>query len=625
MRLGSSRKLPMTWIVGGGFAALVGAAMAFVLALSLRVNFENTFALLNDKAVLTTRSLEYRLRAKLDQAAATISEIQRLYAANALSLYETRKLHAVMVGAVASNAAIDALLIKDNADLELRAVRTAGGGIETEDWRPVPAERLRQYVMDDLHAARAPVWGPLVSVPEGIYTNVTIPLRRNGDPDAYLTAAIPTGFLSRIAAELDIGDEMSTFVIARGSQVLAFSDLDAVPGGADGSGARLPVSLAEFGDPVLKAMTAAPVLQRFSAAQAEGVEVRHIAVDGADYILMSRELSGYGPHQWTIGAYFERASLAGEVQRMMASGVAGVLALLVAGALAFWLARKVTRPLSHIAAQSRRVAAIDFDAVEPLPRSRMAEIDQLAVAFNGMISGLRALNTYVPSSLFRKLMSLGIDEAARSREAELTILFTDIAGFTSQSEKMGAGEVARFLNDHFALLVKAVEDEGGTVDKFIGDGMLAFWGAPDTRPDHADAAVRAAATMTSALARANGEARAQGRSPTRVRIGMHTGRAIVGNIGAYDRVEYTIVGDAVNVSERLQELGRSVAPEAETVVLASDATLEAVKAPVPHVPAGRHRLRGRGAEVEVWRLFADGGGRKRPVSAGAPAGAPGAA
>ena len=197
-----------------------------------------------------------------------------------------------------------------------------------------------------------------------------------------------------------------------------------------------------------------------------------------------------------------------------------------------------------------------------------------------MAAGLRSLNTYVPKTLFRKLMRLGVEEAARSREVELTIVFTDIAGFTRQSEGMSAGEAADFLNRHFAMLVAAVEEENGTVDKFMGDGMLAFWGAPDARDDHAEAAVRAAGAIKLAQEAAN-RAASSPAAWTRIRIGIHTGPVIVGNIGAFDRVDYTIVGDAVNVSQRLQELGRSVAGGDEMVILASASTVERLDCPFP--------------------------------------------
>ena len=233
-------------------------------------------------------------------------------------------------------------------------------------------------------------------------------------------------------------------------------------------------------------------------------------------------------------------------------------------------------------------------------------------AFNAMVVGLKAMNSYVPRSLFNKLMRLGVDQASAS-ERDLTLVFTDIVGFTTLSESLSAAETAELLNGHFSLLVAAVEAEGGTVDKFIGDGMLAFWGAPDERPDHAPAALRACLRMAEAVHEANREAEESGRPVLRMRFGIHTGRVVVGNVGALDRWNYTVVGDPVNLCERLQSLGREVAPQDEAVILASEDALarisldgiEAVSAPLTMVQRlGEHVLRGRSVQVTVWRVSA---------------------
>jgi adenylate cyclase len=179
-------------------------------------------------------------------------------------------------------------------------------------------------------------------------------------------------------------------------------------------------------------------------------------------------------------------------------------------------------------------------------------------------------------------------------------MFTDIAGFTTLSEQMDATTTARVLNHHFALLCGAVDAQGGTVDKFLGDGMMAFFGAPDRLKGHAAAAVRAAAAIRDALEDDNRLAVAEGRPPLRIRIGIHTGSAIVGNIGAADRVNYTIVGDTVNISQRLQDIGKLLAPDAATTIVVSGETASRLDERFETIPAGKHRLRGRGEATEVF-------------------------
>src|SRR5690606_38674305 len=145
----------------------------------------------------------------------------------------------------------------------------------------------------------------------------------------------------------------------------------------------------------------------------------------------------------------------------------------------------------------------DLDSVTEIPGSTIREIDREAKAFNSMLQALRAFSTYVPRTLVRNLLQLGIDNATRSREAVVTVMFTDIAGFTSLAAQMAAPEAAEVLNRHFQLLVVCIDQQNGTVDKFIGDGLLAFWGPPDQDPNHADAACQAALAIARAIAADN--------------------------------------------------------------------------------------------------------------------------
>ena len=238
--------------------------------------------------------------------------------------------------------------------------------------------------------------------------------------------------------------------------------------------------------------------------------------------------------------------------------------------------------------------------MKPLPRSRVLEFDNQAAAFNAMLTGLRAFSAYVPRSLVARLVRTGDADATKPREAIVTVMFTDIAGFTSLSEQLPANAGAELLNHHFALICDAIDDEGGTVDKFLGDGVMAFFGAPDRLKGHGAAAVRAAIAIREELKADNKAAVEKGRPPLRMRIGIHTGRVIVGNIGAADRVNYTIVGDTVNVSQRLQELGKLVAPDAETAIMISGETAGRLDEGIHLTPSGKHRLRGRGEPIEVF-------------------------
>ena len=359
-------------------------------------------------------------------------------------------------------------------------------------------------------------------------------------------------------------------------------------------------------------MAHASLSTEFTSARARDIEVAEIQLDDQDsssswdgentYVAITRKIAGYGDQPWTLGAYFESSQIGDEIERVMGSALLGLGAMVAAVIVAILLGKRLSRPIQAIASQATRVADFDLDGVTPLPRSRVLELDDQASAFNAMLIGLRAFSTYIPRSLVAKLVRTGEVGIAEPREAIVTVMFTDIVGFTTLSEQMDAAAAARLLNHHFAILCRAVDAHGGTVDKFLGDGMLAFFGAPDRLKGHAAAAVRAAAAIREELENDNQEAAGEGRPPLRVRIGIHTGSVIVGNIGASDRVNYTIVGDTVNVSQRLQDLGKQLAPDATASIAISGETASRLDEKFETIPAGEHRLRGRGEATAVFQV-----------------------
>lgn len=142
------------------------------------------------------------------------------------------------------------------------------------------------------------------------------------------------------------------------------------------------------------------------------------------------------------------------------------------------------------------------------------------------------------------------------KQCEITVLFGDLCDFTAMSEKLGVFEVVELLNEFHGCMVEAVFEAGGTLDKYIGDGLMAYFGAPLAQPDHANRAVRCALDMQARLQRVNQTRELRGASPLRMRIGIHSGLAIVGSIGASSRREFTAVGDTVNLASRLEQVGK---------------------------------------------------------------------
>jgi class 3 adenylate cyclase len=182
-------------------------------------------------------------------------------------------------------------------------------------------------------------------------------------------------------------------------------------------------------------------------------------------------------------------------------------------------------------------------------------------------------------------------------------MFTDIVGFTALSEELEPGEVARLLNEHFSIVDECVVRDGGLVDKYIGDSVMAFWGAPDRQPDHALRACRAALAIIDAIEKDNVRRRQSGLPIVHVRIGIHSGPVVVGDIGTTVRLNYTVIGDTVNIAQRLEMLARElVDPHVAAAALLSDATAKHLEQRFALTALGSHRLRGRQHSTDVYRL-----------------------
>jgi class 3 adenylate cyclase len=240
--------------------------------------------------------------------------------------------------------------------------------------------------------------------------------------------------------------------------------------------------------------------------------------------------------------------------------------------------RRITETFSRLAGEADRGAS---GAVRMLKELHAAVVDREA--------STRALREFVPSQVADRLGSTPIEP----EEVEATILFSDIRGFTTLSERLTPKEVASVLAVHLSAMAEVVLEHGGTIDKFAGDAVMAVFGAPDHVPDHAERALRCALAMQARQAELNDEAHL----PLEMGIGVNTGVVIAGTVGGAGRLEYTVVGDAVNVAQRLQ----SAAGPGEVV---ASATTVAAAPGLPAEPAGAQEVKGRREAVEVYLLTA---------------------
>ncbi len=281
-----------------------------------------------------------------------------------------------------------------------------------------------------------------------------------------------------------------------------------------------------------------------------------------------------------------------------------LIASLVAAALvAAVLARNMSRPLRSLADHTRVIAGGDY--LTRLEVTRADEIGQLATAFNQMSEGLAErdrvrdlLDKNVSPEVAAQLMRDG--GALGGEEREVTVLFVDLRSFTRLSESLPPRDVLHLLNRYFDRMSSIVETQHGIVDKYIGDAIMAIFGAPVARDDHADCAIRAALGMPSALAGLNTELATEGRQTLSFGIGINTSRIIAGNIGSSRRLNYSVVGDGVNVAARLQDLTRMSQFRADILVSAS--TLTSAKRRYRVRDLGAAPVRGRDEPVGIFAV-----------------------
>ncbi len=323
---------------------------------------------------------------------------------------------------------------------------------------------------------------------------------------------------------------------------------------------------------------------------------RKADLDGVDYGIALMPLDE--PPGWKLGGYLPNPKHS-ELVRLKWILYATAICLIVgAVVIAYFLARMISRPLRDIALVADKIGRFELE-FERLPPSRVREVDTTDAMMNSMADSLRWFGKYVPRDLVRRIM--GDDHSTEPRERELTVLFTDIVDFTSMSERMTPIEVANFVNGHLSMVSQCIENEGGTVDKFIGDAVMAFFGAPEDLPDHAARACRATLAIRGAVERDNAARRAAGQPAVHLRIGIHTGPVVVGNIGSDNRINYTIIGDTVNAASRLEGAGKEYGDASDEVtILSSEAVVSAAGLEDTASKVGAIQLRGRQQETMVY-------------------------
>jgi adenylate cyclase len=605
------RRLPITVLLAAAVTLPAVLVAGLIFFLSFSVAERNTAELNRDKVELLLNQLASRIEAQLRpiEFLGTALE-ERLERAAMLDPGEPRddQIMALLRNAMAGYPQLSGVAYFGLDGGYYGVQRNPSSETRAPDGETTPTI---QSFLDDARSRAGGYWGEFVLPPQysAPLLNYRVPVNAAEDYKGVLVLGVSIGelslYLERLSDAQGAANFGTSFILLGRDRVVAHPLLQwTFPGLTQED--PLP-KVQAFSDPLLSRLFLGRTEEPPERYRSDRFEVRWFQLADVYYIGFYRQLTGFTATPFTIGTVTLASDVDEQIRRLYTLlYLAGALiALTLLGGVL--LGRGLARPIKRLREGAKKIEALEFERHPGFGRSRLRELDDAQRAFDAMVGGLKLFALYVPRGLVRRLIQAGLTQGPESEERRLTIMFTDIVGFTSLSETMPAREISTLLNHHFALLGEAVEAEGGTIDKYIGDALMAFWGAPEPQPDAELRAARAALAIAQALERDNALRLAAGEAPLRLRIGLHAGPVVVGNIGSAERVNYTIIGDAVNTGQRLESLGKEMAAqadrEAECCILISGDVRALLGPDFVCEDKGEVQLRGRSGTVKVYRLL----------------------
>ena len=266
---------------------------------------------------------------------------------------------------------------------------------------------------------------------------------------------------------------------------------------------------------------------------------------------------------------------------------------------AFYGTKLIARPIEQLTHEIHDL--VNFEIMLPAQsvRSRIQEISILSDAIGRLRSAVMAFTAYVPRDLVNDLLKSGNAITVGGESRYMTIFFTDLKDFSALSETVPSRELLECVSSYLELVTYAIKEEAGTVDKFIGDSVMAFWGAPVLNQHHAYHACVSAIKSQRRMAKLNDRLLAEGRPALSARIGIHSDAVLVGNIGSTERLSYTVMGDGVNVASRLEGINK----EFSTQICVSHAVYKEAGERLWTRPIDHITVKGRKGTVLIYELL----------------------
>lgn len=275
----------------------------------------------------------------------------------------------------------------------------------------------------------------------------------------------------------------------------------------------------------------------------------------------------------------------------------GVIAIVLQICIIYFLSSVISSPLERLALKVAKIQDLKGDNLPPL-QSPIREVAVLARAIDTLDAAVKSFAAFVPVGLVRQLLDSDQKLVLGGHSRFLTIFFSDLEAFSSMSEEVPSQKLLEHVSAYLGVVTHAVNTEHGTIDKFIGDGVMAFWGAPALLEDHAQRSCFAALRIREGMKELNKGWEATGAKPLKVRIGIHSDAVLVGNIGSKERMSYTVMGDGVNIAARLEGINK----EYGTGICISHAVFKEAGERLCVRPIDDVTVKGRRSKVPIYEL-----------------------
>ena len=593
-------RIPITKTLVLAMGVLVLTTAGVVFGVGAWIAQKNTFDLLSENAYERMVADSNQIESHLQPAEHQTQFIATRISSGKVDPKDHDVFGSLLIGALAGVPQIEAILF---TDINLQTLIATRGASDEQIKLGTVDNTADEIVRNNLiKVAEGPIWLPPIWREDSQKTFLTRahPVLREGEYIGAIVAVVSVAQFSNFISEKGFEGAGNRFVLYGRDSVLAHW-LMAVEYPNRSIDNPLP-ELDKFTDPILASIWKFEGREELALKFPQGAYGHRVEVFNERYAYMYKTLTGFGDKPLVVGTYFQASDFPKELKRLIAALIASAVVLLMSLLAAIFLGRKIAKPIVKFSTAASRIQNFNLADVNTLPSSVFRELNDQAVAFNAMLSALRWFEYYMPKKTVDHLVKHGTIQESFSDAREITVMFTDIVGFSTASEGMQAPELAKFLNQHFSLVVKCIEAEDGIVDKYMGDAVMAYWS--ESEGDHnANNACHAALAIAEAISEENRMREKNNKSAIEIRIGIHTGMATIGNIGAPGRFNYTIIGDTVNIGQRLEQLGKEVpAHDRETTILISADTKANLTTMFNPIIVGDYQLQGRASNIEVYSL-----------------------